>query len=226
MVAAGKFWGVEREFRAKFGDLLIEPVVGLAYPAAPSEAPPAEALQFQHDPARLPFRIVLDFFFRMHDPTRVDQQFKYYGPEFRSAVFVHDSEQRREAQEFIRDVAEPRYRRLMPVATAIETFSQFSPAPAADQDYFRQHPELPRFGLEDPCGTHHERTWILIENLGRQRHFEPLLNEDGEIDTEIEDSDEDVEPEPRPPGYGTGATEVVVTEEELQAMIAQLHRRS
>ncbi|KAI9784203.1 MAG: Peptide-methionine (S)-S-oxide reductase [Peltula sp. TS41687] len=102
-VAAGCFWGVEHMFRQAFdGHGLLDAKVG--YIGGDSRNPSyrnvcsgrsghAEALQMVFDPSRLSYRQLLEFFYKMHDPTTKDRQGPDTGSQYRSAIFFHDDEQ-------------------------------------------------------------------------------------------------------------------------------------
>lgn len=57
--------------------------------------------QIIFDPAQLSYRQLLEFFFRMHDPTTLNRQGPDTGSQYRSAIFFHDADQEAVA----RDVA-------------------------------------------------------------------------------------------------------------------------
>ena len=99
----------------------------------------AEAVQIAYDPARVTYQELLDVFWRQIDPTQVDGQFADHGRQYRSAIFYHDDEQRRQA--------EASKQRLMqsgkfarPIVTEVVPASTFYPAEAYHQDYYKQHP--------------------------------------------------------------------------------------
>lgn len=50
------------------------------------------------DPSRVSYRQLLEFFYRMHDPTTKDRQGPDTGTQYRSAIFFHDEEQERIAK--------------------------------------------------------------------------------------------------------------------------------
>src|SRR4029434_1676735 len=57
----------------------------------------AEAIQVVFDPAKLSYEQVLGYFFRMHDPTTLNQQHNDKGTQYRSAIFYTSDEQKRVA---------------------------------------------------------------------------------------------------------------------------------
>ncbi|KAL9103736.1 MAG: hypothetical protein Q9163_001240 [Psora crenata] len=94
-VAAGCFWGVEHLFRKHFdGKGLLDAKVG--YIGGDTNA---EALQMTFDPAQVTYSTLLQFFYKMHDPTTKDRQGGDSGTQYRSAIFYHSPEQKREAEE-------------------------------------------------------------------------------------------------------------------------------
>ncbi|KAK7534537.1 peptide methionine sulfoxide reductase MsrA [Phyllosticta citricarpa] len=102
-VAAGCFWGVEHKYRHTFkGKGLLDAKVG--YTGGDTEHPSyravcggrtghAEALQITFDPTALSYRTLLEYFYRIHDPTTLNSQGPDTGPQYRSAIFFHTPEQ-------------------------------------------------------------------------------------------------------------------------------------
>jgi peptide-methionine (S)-S-oxide reductase len=111
-VAAGCFWGVEYLYRKNFTAAtgLLDARVGYiggntkhpSYRAVCSgNTGHAEALQIVYDPEKLSYRAILEFFFRMHDPTTKDRQGPDRGTQYRSAIFFHDEEQEKTARDIV-----------------------------------------------------------------------------------------------------------------------------
>lgn len=59
----------------------------------------AEALQVIYDPEKVTYRSLLEFFYRMHDPTTSNRQGPDVGSQYRSAIFYHDAEQEKIARD-------------------------------------------------------------------------------------------------------------------------------
>lgn len=107
-VAAGCFWGVEHLFRKNFeGKGLLDARVGYiggdtsnpSYRAVCSgRTGHAEALQVTFDPSVVTYNTLLEFFYRMHDPTTKDRQGGDAGTQYRSAIFYHSLEQEQVAK--------------------------------------------------------------------------------------------------------------------------------
>ena len=146
VLAGGCFWGVEELFREMPG--VIDTTVG--YAGGATENPNyemvkkgrsghAESLQIVFDPAKLTYQQILEFFFRLHDPTTRNQQGNDVGSQYRSAIFVQGDEQRRVAEEVKKKVDESgKWRR--PVVTEIVDASTFYPAEDYHQDYLQKYP--------------------------------------------------------------------------------------
>jgi anti-anti-sigma factor len=67
----------------------------------PTEANPgdhADAVEITFDPARTSYRVVLELFFQIHDPTTTNRQMEDVGTEYRSVIFYTDPSQRRTAE--------------------------------------------------------------------------------------------------------------------------------
>lgn len=102
----------------------------------------AEVVQVTFDPAVVSFREVLEVFFTIHDPTTLNRQGADVGTQYRSAVFYHSDEQRRVAEETIRDLeAEEVWED--PIVTQVTPFTGFYPAEDYHQGYFRAHGRQP-----------------------------------------------------------------------------------
>jgi peptide-methionine (S)-S-oxide reductase len=59
----------------------------------------AEALQVTYDPSKITYRQLVEFLYRMHDPTTTDRQGPDTGSQYRSGIFYHDEEQKKIAEE-------------------------------------------------------------------------------------------------------------------------------
>lgn len=59
----------------------------------------AEALQVIFDPQKVSYRQLLEFFYKMHDPTTLNRQGPDVGTQYRSAIFFHNDEQEQIAKE-------------------------------------------------------------------------------------------------------------------------------
>ena len=95
----------------------------------------AEAVEITYDPTVVPYEKLLEIFFSTHDPTTLNRQGADVGTQYRSAVFYHDEEQKKAAQQvIIRLNAE----KVFPskIVTKLEPATVFYPAEDYHQDYF------------------------------------------------------------------------------------------
>ena len=99
----------------------------------------AEVVQITFDADEVSFADLLDVFFTIHDPTQLNRQGNDVGTQYRSAIFYHDAEQKRIAEEKIAELeAEGLYDR--PFVTEITPLETFYPAEDYHQEYFKKNP--------------------------------------------------------------------------------------
>lgn len=103
----------------------------------------AEAIRVTYDPGLVTFEDLLDVFFDSHDPTQLNRQGKDdVGRQYRSAIFVADDEQKKQAEAKIADLnAKKAHKRR--IVTKLEPLTEFYPAEFYHQDFARRNPFLP-----------------------------------------------------------------------------------
>lgn len=145
-LAGGCFWGVEDLIRKLDG--VIDTTVG--YTGGSVEEPTydvvktgrsghAESVQIVFDPDRVSYEEILDYFFRLHDPTTPNQQGNDRGTQYRSVIFVHDDRQR-ELAEAVRSRVDESGKWPRRVVTEIVPATAFWPAEGYHQDYLQRYP--------------------------------------------------------------------------------------
>ena len=146
LLAGGCFWGMEEIIRKIPG--VIKTTVG--YTGGATADPTyeevctgatghAEAIQVVFDPARLSYETLLDYFFRMHDPTTLNRQHNDVGAQYRSAIFFSNGQQKEIAARVkARWDKSGKFNR--PIATEITPASKFYPAEEYHQKYLVKHP--------------------------------------------------------------------------------------
>lgn len=148
-LAGGCFWCIEAVFAELRGVVRVESGYSGGHVANPTyrqvcggDTGHAEVVQISFDPHVISFRELLEVFFSVHDPTTLNRQGADVGPQYRSAIFYHSEDQRRIAEEIIRDLtASARW--SAPIVTELSPFQAFFKAEDYHQDYFRLHGEQP-----------------------------------------------------------------------------------
>ncbi len=100
----------------------------------------AEAIEITYDASRITFGQLLRIFFEVaHDPTQLNRQGPDHGPQYRSAIFYRNEEQKRIAEAYIRRLEEAR---VFPakIVTRLEPFRGFYLAEEYHQDFVRRNP--------------------------------------------------------------------------------------
>ncbi len=148
-LAAGCFWCVE----AVFDDLKGVESVESGYSGGHTENPTykevcsettghAEVIQVKFDSQEVSFKEILQVFFSVHDPTTLNRQGNDIGSSYRSAIFYHSDEQKRIAEEVIREVTEEGVYDN-PIVTEVKSFDKFYIAENYHQEYFANNPNQP-----------------------------------------------------------------------------------
>ena len=102
----------------------------------------AEVVQVHFDPNVVSYRDLLNVFFAIHDPTTLNRQGADVGTQYRSAVFYHDEEQKKIAEELIKDLnVQQIWDR--PIVTQVEKLDRFYVAEDYHQEYFARNPYQP-----------------------------------------------------------------------------------
>ena len=141
-LAGGCFWGMEDLFRTQKGVKDTE----VGYIGGENDNPTyrnhpghAEGIEITYDPNETTFKDLLDYFFRIHNPTTVDRQGNDIGSSYRSAIFIQNEEEKKVAEEMIKIVNNSN-KWDGKVATTLEPFSTFWPAEPEHQDYLVRYP--------------------------------------------------------------------------------------
>ena len=144
--AGGCFWGVEHYFDQEPG--VISATSG--YTGGHKEKPTYqevcdhttghyEAVKVVYDPSKTSYEKLAKLFFEIHDPTQADGQGPDIGPQYRSAVFYANQEQKRIAEKLIRILKSKGY----DVVTKVLPASTFWPAEDYHQDYYQKTGKQP-----------------------------------------------------------------------------------
>jgi len=144
--AGGCFWCMEPPFEAVngvrsvtagyTGGQLRNPTYG---DVSSGRSGHLEAIQIEYDPETVSYDDLLNVFWRQIDPTDAGGSFVDRGPQYRSAIFFHNEEQRKLALASRRALDESSLFDR-PVATEVLPFVEFYPAEDYHQDYHKKNP--------------------------------------------------------------------------------------
>jgi peptide methionine sulfoxide reductase msrA/msrB len=147
VLAGGCFWGVEELIKKLPG--VVETQVG--YTGGITDHPTyeqvktgksghAEAIQIVFDPKVVTYESLLLYFFRLHDPTTLNQQGNDIGSQYRSAIFYKTAEQKNVAEK-VKLTVQTSGKWKRPIVTEITKAGIFYPAESYHQDYLQKNPQ-------------------------------------------------------------------------------------
>jgi peptide methionine sulfoxide reductase msrA/msrB len=143
-LAGGCFWCVESDMEKLPG---VTKVIS-GYAGGSGENPTyetyaemgyIEAVQVYYNPKILTYEQLLDYFWRHIDPTDGGGQFIDRGPQYRSAIFYQNDEQRQIAEKSKQTLIKSK-RLSRPVVTEILKLTKFYPAEDYHQGYHKKNP--------------------------------------------------------------------------------------
>lgn len=146
-LAGGCYWGMEELFRTLPG--VIETEVGfsgghianVAYrEVTTGTTGHAETLKIVFDAIVLSYRDLLFEFFRIHNPTKLNQQGNDIGTQYRSAIFYMSEDQKETALVVIAQVEKSGLWQA-PIVTEVTPFKSFYPAEEKHQKYLMKVPD-------------------------------------------------------------------------------------
>ncbi|GAA6182778.1 peptide-methionine (S)-S-oxide reductase MsrA [Aliiglaciecola sp. NS0011-25] len=100
----------------------------------------AEVVRVNFDADKISFRDVLEIFFSLHNPTQLNRQGNDVGSQYRSAIFYHNDEQKKLAEEIIAEIEEQKIW-PDPVVTEVTEINNYYQAEDYHQDYFTNNPQ-------------------------------------------------------------------------------------
>jgi peptide methionine sulfoxide reductase msrA/msrB len=146
ILAGGCFWGMEEILRKIPG--IIKTSVG--YSGGTTANPTyqevctggtghAESVQIEFDSTKLSYEHLLDYFYRMHDPTTLNRQHNDIGTQYRSAIF-YTSEAQKKTAEQVKARWDKSGKFNRPITTEITAAGKFYPAEEYHQKYLVKNP--------------------------------------------------------------------------------------
>ncbi len=156
VLAGGCFWGVEAVFEQLRGVTNVvsgfsggEKLTAHYTVVSTGMTGHAESVEITYDPAQISYRQLLQVYFTVaHDPTQLDYQGPDHGSQYRSSIFYVGDDQKRVAQDTIRELT-AKHVYSAPIVTKVVPFVAFYPAEAYHQHYLVQHPDEPYIVYND-----------------------------------------------------------------------------
>jgi peptide methionine sulfoxide reductase msrA/msrB len=96
-----------------------------------------EAIQITYDPQKINYGEILKIFWRQIDPTDAGGQFTDRGPQYQTAIFYHNDNQKELAEKSKEELANSG-KFEQPIVTEILSFTQFYLAEEYHQDYSKK----------------------------------------------------------------------------------------
>ena len=146
---AGCFWCTEAQFQQLKG---VEKVVS-GYEGGTVKNPSykevctgttghAEVCNIYYDPAKITYDELLAAFWTSHDPTQLNRQGNDVGTQYRSAIFYHNEDQKKKAEDYKQKLnAEKAWDK--PVVTEIVAAQPFYKAEDYHQNYYNENGSAP-----------------------------------------------------------------------------------
>ncbi|BFH73916.1 hypothetical protein SJAV_18600 [Sulfurisphaera javensis] len=110
-LGGGCFWCTEAVFLRVKGVIDVKPGYSGGHVLNPTyedvctdETGHAEVVQITFDPTVISYRDILEIFFAIHDPTTLNRQGNDVGTQYRSIILYHNEEQKKIAEEMIKEV--------------------------------------------------------------------------------------------------------------------------
>jgi peptide methionine sulfoxide reductase msrA/msrB len=145
--AGGCFWCLEPPFEKLEGVLTVNPGYSGGKMPNPTyeqvcsmNTGHLEVIQIKYNPERVTYETLLETFFEQIDPTDEGGQFTDRGPQYQTAIFYHDSQQKNIAEDIIENQNESALYEN-PIATKILPISEFYIAEENHQNYYKKNPE-------------------------------------------------------------------------------------
>lgn len=143
ILAGGCFWCMETPFEKLNGVVSVISGYTDGHTKDPTygnyaQGGHVEAVEITYDTSKINYKELLDVFWRQIDPTDPGGQFVDRGPQYRSAIFYLNDEQKAVAEKSKKELAESG-RFDKPIVTEIKRASAFYPAEEYHQDYYKKN---------------------------------------------------------------------------------------
>ncbi len=119
----------------------------------------AEVVKVEYDKEEVGLEEILEFFFRIHDPTTEDRQGPDVGSQYRSIILYHSEAEKEVIEAFIDDIRDEYEDEIV---TEIEELDEFYAAEERHQDFFEKNPE------DAYCTMHAQPKVEKVQEMQRQ----------------------------------------------------------
>jgi peptide-methionine (S)-S-oxide reductase len=156
VLAGGCFWGMQGIFEHVKG--VIDTEVGFSGGAAKTahyervsegDTGHAESIKITYDPSRISYGQLPKIYFSVaHDPTTLNRQHNDVGTQYRSSIFYADEEQKRIAEQYIKQLNDAHVFRSA-IVTKVVPLEAFYAAEDYHQHYLDLNPTQPYIAAVD-----------------------------------------------------------------------------
>ena len=141
----GCFWCTEAFFQRINGVISVESGYGGGFVENPTyeqvcdkNTGHVEIAKIVFDPAIVPFKDILEVFWKTHDPTTLDRQGNDVGPQYKSVIYYVSEAQKTEALAY-KEALDKSGAFDAPIVTTIEPFQNYYPAENYHQNYYNNN---------------------------------------------------------------------------------------
>ena len=141
----GCFWCTEAFFQRINGVISVESGYGGGFVENPTyeqvcdkNTGHVEIAKIVFDPAIVPFKDILEVFWKTHDPTTLDRQGNDVGPQYKSVIYYVSEAQKTEALAY-KEALDKSGAFDAPIVTTIEPFKNYYPAENYHQNYYNSN---------------------------------------------------------------------------------------
>jgi peptide-methionine (S)-S-oxide reductase len=145
VVGGGCFWCIEAAYQELGG---VEKVTS-GYAGGHTDNPNyrevcsgetghAEVVKIEYNESQVSYRKLLEFFFKIHNPTTENREGPDKGSQYRSIILYNSKEQREIAEDFIEEKESDHQDKIV---TELKGLDKFWKAEEKHQDYFEKNPE-------------------------------------------------------------------------------------
>lgn len=187
--AGGCFWCVQPPFEKLTGVTSVVAGYTGGAGASPTYEDYAqkghiEAVEITYDPSRISYSQLLDVFWRQINPTDAGGQFVDRGPQYRSAIFFLNDEEKQLAEKSKEELGKSK-RYDKSIVTEILPASTFYPAEDYHQDYYKKNPiRYSYYRSRSGRDAYLDKIWgkdrelVLVEAGGASHEFKTYSKEE------------------------------------------------